>query len=265
MDESNLFAAFLLTFLAGMSTLIGGVLTFFVKKDSFKVLSLGLSFSAGVMIYISFMEIMPAAAEGLAKSMSEKNAAGICAILFFVGMLVAAMIDQLFPEHVSSGDLEDNCRINPKSPSCIKRMGIFTAIALTVHNIPEGLSVFVAGANSTTLGLSIAVAIALHNIPEGISVALPIYSATGSRKKAIFWSFLSGMAEPLGALLGLFALKIIAPEFALGIMLSLTAGIMVYLAIDELLPAAREYEDAHETIIGASAGMALMAVTLYLL
>jgi len=264
----NYLTAFLLTFLAGASTVIGGFLTFFVKKESFKVLSLGMSFSAGVMIYVSFMEMLPASTEALARQMSERSAGGLTALLFFAGLAVCALIDRFFPEHISGQDIEDcttpECREQKRAHN-MRRIGFFTVVALTVHNFPEGLSVFVAGADSLSLGLAIAVAIALHNIPEGIAVALPIYSATGSRSKAILWSFVSGMAEPLGAVVGFFALKYILPDYALGGLLALTAGIMVFLSIDELLPASKEYEDAHESIIGVVCGMLLMAVSLYFL
>lgn len=255
--------AFLLSLIAGLTTLIGGCITFFVKKESFKILSLGLSFSAGVMIYVSFMEVLPAASEVLNDKMSAKLAMVLTTSLFFVGILISALIDVLFPEHIESKDLSKNSSKDNKS--LIKRVGIFSAIAISVHNFPEGLSVFVSSVQSITFGLPIAIAIALHNIPEGISVALPIYNSTGSKKKAILWSFMSGMAEPLGALIGFFLIRLIIPEYAIAIMLSLTAGIMVYLAIDELLPTAKEYEDGHETIVGFVLGMALMALSLVLL
>ena len=265
--ENHIASAFLMTFLAGLSTVIGGFMTFFVRKESFKMLSLGMSFSAGVMLYVSFMEMMPASTEALSRQMSESSAAGLTALLFFVGIAVCALIDQLFPEHISSGDIKtvSKGKRDPKHPHNVKRIGLFTMLALTIHNFPEGLSVFVAGADSASLGLAIAVAIALHNIPEGIAVALPIYSATGSRLKAVAWSLVSGMAEPVGALIGFFALKIFLPDYALGVLLAATAGIMVFLSIDELLPAAKEYEDGHESIIGVVGGMLLMALSLYFL
>ncbi len=263
--QENFFGAFLITFLAGLSTVVGGFLTFFIKKDSFKILCFGLSFSAGVMLYVSFMEIMPSSIDSLTSKMGKTHAEGLAAILFFIGMGACALIDKLFPEHISSDEINENCRLNPKSPNCIKRMGMMTAVALTVHNFPEGLSVFVSGASSLSFGLPIAIAIALHNIPEGISVALPIYTATASRKKAIFWSFISGMAEPVGAFIGFFILKAFTPNYTLGILLAFTAGIMVFLSIDELLPTAKEYEDGHESIIGVVAGMMIMALTMFML
>lgn len=267
--ENHFLSAFILTFFAGLSTVIGGFLTFFVKKESFKVLSLGMSFSAGVMIYVSFMEMMPAASDALSRQMSQTAASGLTALLFFVGIALCALIDQLFPEHVSSDDIGQRTpkrkKTDARHPDNVRRIGLFTMVALTIHNFPEGLSVFVAGADSPSLGLAIAVAIALHNIPEGISVALPIYSATGSRAKAIFWSFLSGMAEPVGAIIGYFALQFFMPDYALGCLLAITSGIMVFLSIDELLPASKEYEDGHESIIGVVAGMLVMAASLYFL
>lgn len=255
--------AFLLSLIAGLTTVLGGCITFFLKKESFKILSLGLSFSAGVMIYVSFMEVMPSANEVLSEKLDPKAAMTICTLLFFWGVLFSALIDLLFPEHVESKDLTENSP--EKKRNSIRRLGVFSAIALSIHNFPEGLSVFVSSVESLKFGLPISIAIALHNIPEGVSVALPIYNSTGSRKKAILWSFASGMAEPVGALLGFFAVQIIMPQYAVGTLLSFTAGVMVYLSIDELLPTAKEYEDGHETIIGFVLGMALMAVSLLLL
>lgn len=253
--------AFLLSLVAGLTSVAGGFLTFFLKKESFKALSLGLSFSAGVMVYISFMEILPSANAALISKMSIKSAMILTTSLFFVGVLFSAFIDLVFPEHVESHDLDEP--VNKKNS--IKRIGVFSAIALSIHNFPEGLSVFVSSLESLKFGLPIAIAIALHNIPEGISVALPIYNSTGSRKKAILWSLLSGLAEPVGAILGFFIIQFVMPQYAVGALLSFTAGIMIYLSIDELLPAAKEYEDSHETIIGFVLGMGIMALSLVLL
>lgn len=259
----QVFYALLLSLLAGLTTLLGGCITFFITKKSFKILSLGLSFSAGVMIYVSFMEVLPSARDVLDVKMSDKSAMMLTTALFFAGVLISGLVDILFPEHIESKDLSKDS--DREKRSLIRRVGLFSAVAISIHNFPEGLSVFVSSMQSLKFGLPIAVAIALHNIPEGISVALPIYKASGSRKKAILWSLISGMAEPVGAVVGFFIIKLIIPEYAVATMLSMTAGVMVYLAIDELLPTAKEYENGHETIIGFVLGMALMALSLVLL
>ncbi|MBR6389225.1 MAG: zinc transporter ZupT [Opitutales bacterium] len=270
----NAAIALVLASLAGAATMIGGVFTFFLKKNSFKALSYGLSFSAGVMLFLSFMEIMPEAQKDLAKSVSANSARIIATAGFFVGIILSAIIDRIFPEHISGGEVEiDGSHIDlhachthskfKKSPRDFSKLGIFAAVDLTIHNFPEGLSVFISGVDNISLGMSIAIAIALHNIPEGISVALPIYITSGSRKKALFYTAVSSVAEPLGAVCGMMFLAHFSAEYVLGAFLAFTAGIMVYLSIDELLPAAKEYEDSHESVTGVIGGMMLMAVVSY--
>ena len=250
--------------------MLGAFVAFFVKKNSFKTLSYGLSFSAGVMLFLAFMEIMPEAMKDLAESVSENKARIIATVGFFVGIILSAIIDRLFPEHISGEEIEEEknqailgARQKKHSHIDMSKLGIFTALALTIHNFPEGLSVFISGVDNISLGLSIAIAIALHNIPEGISVALPVYLSSGSKKKAFFYTGISAMAEPFGAICGMFVLKYFASDFTLGAFLSFTAGIMVYLAIDELMPAAKEYEDGHESVVGVILGMMLMSVVTY--
>lgn len=271
--HTNTIVALALATLAGSATILGGFLTFFIKRNSFKLLSFGLSFSAGVMLYVSFMEILPEAKASI-QSNTDFSTANIAATsAFFVGIILSAIIDKFFPEHISGEEVENNpkkenfqmCVCNRKhfkNKKDIRKVGIFTAMALTIHNFPEGLSVFISGVENISLGASIAVAIALHNIPEGISVALPIYMAEGNKKKAMIYTSISALAEPLGALCGLFVLKFFMTDFTLGVLLAFTAGIMVYLSIDELLPAAKEYEDSHESVFGVISGMMLMAVSL---
>jgi ZIP family zinc transporter len=144
-------------------------------------------------------------------------------------------------------------------------MGLFSAFAIAVHNFPEGLATFMAGMTNPTLGISIAVAIAIHNIPEGLAVSVPIYYATGSKKKAFVLSFLSGLSEPVGAIIGYFFLRWFFTESVLGFIFAAVAGIMVFISLDELLPTAEEYGEHHVAIYGLIAGMAVMALSLVLM
>lgn len=271
--HANTIIALALATLAGSATILGGFLTFFIKRNSFKLLSFGLSFSAGVMLYVSFMEILPEAKASIEGNTDFLTANIAATSAFFVGIILSAVIDKFFPEHISGDEVENKqnkenfqtCVCNRKhfkNKKDIRKVGVFTAIALTIHNFPEGLSVFISGVENVSLGASIAVAIALHNIPEGISVALPIYMAEGSKKKAMAYTSISALAEPLGAVCGLFVLKFFMTDFTLGVLLAFTAGVMVYLSIDELLPAAKEYEDSHESVFGVISGMMLMAISL---
>lgn len=251
---NTIYTAFLLSFLAGTATALGGALSFVVKKKNLALLAAGLGFSAGVMLYVSFMEILPHAQTTLADLYGRKGLWGATGI-FFLGTAVAWMVDTFLPPlHIHPKTLDKSAKL--------KRTGFFTAVALGLHNFPEGLATFLAAMDNMTLGISIAVAVAIHNIPEGMAVALPIYHATEDRKKAFFYSILSGMAEPLGAVIGFFVLQFVFKEAALGVMFALVAGIMVYLSLDELLPTAHDYGDGHEVISGVLAGMAVMAVTL---
>lgn len=242
----------MLSFLAGAATAVGGLLSFTIKKENLAALAVGLGFSAGVMVYVSFKELLPQAERAL---MLYNNGAWLSAGLFFGGILLAWSIDRLLPTH--------HVELHTLDPADkLKRLGLFTALALTVHNFPEGLATFMAALKSPSLGVSVAVAVALHNIPEGIAVALPVFHATGSRKQAFAYSVLSGLAEPIGALMGFLLLRHFLHETVFGVLFALIAGIMVYIALDELLPTAHEYGEGHHVIWGVISGMAFMAVSL---
>ena len=253
--SSSIATALLLSFLAGAATLVGGLLAFVVKKNNFAALAIGLGFSAGVMIYVSFMEMMPQAQRALVSLCGGKPGQWLAASVFFAGIMLAWLIDRFMPtHHVHSDALEQKNKL--------KHLGFFTALALAIHNFPEGLATFMASMENITLGISIAVAVAVHNIPEGIAVALPVYHATGSKQKAFWYSALSGLAEPVGALLGFLIFRAILHEAAFGVMFAGVAGIMVYISLDELLPTAHEYGEGHRVIGGVISGMAVMALSL---
>jgi ZIP family zinc transporter len=266
----NYLLAFSLTLLAGLSTSMGAMLAFYSKKDNTILLSLGMGFSAGVMIYVSFVEILQKSRDAFSTIFS--NAAlgeSIALLCFFIGIGLSAVIDKMIPEDVnpheprSNNDLQElKCEGGICNPNALKRTGIFTALAIGTHNFPEGFATFIASLEDIALGLPIALAIAIHNIPEGMAVSLPIYHATGDRKKAFWYTTLSGLAEPVGALLGFFLLLPLMGDATLGITFGLVAGIMIYISFDELLPAARVYGNAHTTIAGLVLGMFIMALSL---
>ncbi|RXJ54485.1 zinc transporter ZupT [Candidatus Marinarcus aquaticus] len=263
--------ALLLTFLAGISTSIGAVLAFFSKAKNYKILSLGLGFSAGVMIYVSFAEILvKSKAAFLQIHHNEITAELLMLLCFFVGIGLSAFIDAAIPQDVNPHEPKSNSELNVLKPHThashaehtLKRTGIFTALAIGIHNFPEGFATFTASLENTTLGLSIALAIAIHNIPEGMSISLPIYYSTQSKKKAFWYATLSGLAEPIGAVIGFFILFPLMQESTLAITFGMVAGIMIYISFDELLPASRIYGNAHTTILGITLGMAIMALSL---
>ncbi len=266
MELSPVIYAFLLTLFAGLATGIGSALAFFTKRTNTKFLSLSLGFSAGVMIYVSFVEIFFKAKESLSAALGDTRGGWLTVISFFGGMLLIALIDKLIPSVENPHEIKkvedmEKTESNPK----LMRMGLFTALAIAIHNFPEGLATFTAALNDLELGIAIAVAIAIHNIPEGIAVSVPIYYATGNKKKAFTLSFLSGLAEPVGALVGYLILMPFMSDTVFGILFASVAGIMVFISLDELLPAAREYGEHHLSIYGLVAGMAVMAISLQLL
>jgi ZIP family zinc transporter len=255
--------AFLLTLFAGLSTGIGGLIAFHKRAKSKVFLTFALGFSAGVMIYVSFVEIMPKAIASLSEIFEPKTGYIYAVIAFFVGMGFIALIDWIIPEAENPHEIPDETN-DERDKKNLMRMGLFSALAIAIHNFPEGLATFVAAMDSLSLGISIAIAIALHNIPEGIAVAVPIYQATGSKKKAFCYAFASGLAEPIGAVIGYFALRAIFSDMTFGLVFAFVAGIMIYISLDELLPTAEKYGKHHIAITGVILGMVLMAVSLIL-
>lgn len=271
MEFEVVLIAFLLTLFAGLSTGIGSAIAFFTKKTNTVFLAGSLGFSAGVMIYVSFVEILPHGMDYISHSVDPKMGALYGTIAFFIGIMIAMIIDKLVPsaenphEIKTVEDMQESDSQSKDEKAKLYRLGVFSALAITIHNFPEGIATFVAALSDPALGISIAVAVAIHNIPEGIAVSVPIYYATDSKAKAFKFSFLSGLAEPLGALIAYLILMPFLNDFILGIVFSLVAGIMIFISIDELLPAAHRYGQHHVAIYGFIGGMALMAFSLIIL
>lgn len=260
----NLVLAFLLTLVAGLSTGIGSCIAFIRRRNNRKFLSISLGFSAGVMIYVSMVEIFAKAQDSLVSHLGSPAGNWATVVSFFGGILLIAVIDKLIPSAENPHEVKRLEQADAAPPGQLMRMGVFTALAIAIHNFPEGLATFVSALQEPSVAIPIVVAIAIHNIPEGIAVSVPIYQATGSRGKAFLYSFLSGLAEPLGALLGWLLLLPVMNDLVFGILFAAVAGIMVFISLDELLPAAREYGEHHLSIYGLISGMAVMAVSLLL-
>ena len=293
---SNVWFALGLTVFAGMSTGIGSVLAFLTQRTNFRFLSIATGFSAGVMLYVSFVEIFYKGVDSLAATYGDPLGHWINAASFFGGMALIGLIDALIPHaenpHEIHSEAESAPLYDPQAPipdmehqhdDCIPsahrhhstrlmRMGLFTALAIAIHNFPEGLATFLAALEDPSLGIPIAIAIALHNIPEGMSVSVPIFYATGNRKKAFVYSLLSGLAEPVGAGIAYLVLRFfvggesgVMPPQLMGILFAGVAGIMVYISLDELLPTSRAYGRGHDSLFGLVGGMVVMAVSLLLM
>lgn len=260
---NNILFAFLITLLAGFSTTLGSIFVISTKKLSKKFLCISLGFSAGVMIYLSMIEIFKEAENSLSLALGPKLGPLITVLSFFSGMAIIAIIDKLVPNIENPHELKDENDVIEKN--ILLKTGIFTAVVMAIHNFPEGLATFISAMNSLEFAIPVAIAIAIHNIPEGISVSIPILYGTGSKKKAFFYSFISGMSEPLGALVGFFFLGSIFNDLTISILLAATAGIMVFISLDELLPTAGKYCQYHFAIYGLIAGMFFMAISLLII
>ena len=247
------------TVMAGLATGIGSIIALFAKTTNTKFLAGSLGFSAGVMIYVSMIEIFQKSRTYIASATNDTVGYYIAVVSFFVGILLIGLIDYFVPS--TEGDI-GNLTENETRSIALKRMGFMTALAIGIHNFPEGLATFTSALKDPHLGLAIAVAIAIHNIPEGIATSVPIYYSTGSRKRAFIVSFFSGITEPLGAIIGYLILRPFFNDVVFGILFGIIAGIMVFISIEELLPMAREYEKSKVTIIGVILGMAIIALSL---
>ncbi len=264
--SENVWLAFSLTLLAGLATGAGGALAFVAKKDNMKLLSVGLGFSAGVMIYVSFVEILRKAELSLTADLGPELGPWAAVGCFFVGMLAAALLDKLVPPGISYHEMQIT---QPEASQAeltgkLERMGLLTAFVIAMHNFPEGMATFIGALEDPTLGVSLAIAIAIHNIPEGMSVALPIFYATRSKLRGFSFALLSGLAEPIGGIIGYFILRSVFSDGVFGVSFAAVAGIMVYISLDELLPMSRESHSGHASMLGLVLGMMAMAVSLLL-
>ncbi len=263
----NILMAFIFTACAGLATAIGGLVVIFAKEDNTKMLSFSLGFSAGVMVFVALTEIYPKALESISMEYSDKMAMLITAISFFGGIGIIALIDRFTPEAINPHEVKGSAKVKASAEKNkgLLKMGMFTALAIAIHNFPEGIATFMSVIIDPTIAIPIVVAIAIHNVPEGMAVAMPVYYATGKKGKAFLLATLSGLTEPIGALVGYAILLPFLTDTLFGIVFSAVAGIMVYISLDELLPTAEEYGHHHLSITGVVLGMMVMAVSIILL
>lgn len=262
-NSTNLITAFGIALAAGLFTVLGSGLVMFSKTPNPRVLSFGLAFAGGAMVYVSLTEIFNKSSEAFGQVYDKDKAFAAATLAFLVGMGVIALIDRVVPNPHETLDPHDPAFQENKRHH-IARVGMMAAFAITAHNFPEGLATFFATLENPAVGMPLALAIAIHNIPEGISIAAPVYFATRNRKKTVLACLASGLAEPLGAVLGYTMLKPFLSPFVFGAVFGVIAGVMVFLALDELLPAAKRYSDGHETVYGLTSGMAVIALSLVL-
>ena len=274
--ENNYLLAFIFSAIAGLSTVIGGFVTFFIKGNSLKYLSFGLGLSAGVMLFVSLVDLYPEAGEMIKTQMGD-NFSWLAIVCFGLGILVAILIDYFIPDHIQASMFTKQIGANENhvdSTDCdqdenavisigkVKRAGIITAVVVALHNLPEGLATFTLTSQDVMLGLGVVFAIAIHNIPEGMAISIPVYQSTHSKRKAFLYSFLSGMAEPVGGVIGYLLITMLFPNLCVGLLFALVAGIMTYISLDTLLPLSKDYDTGHYSISGVVLGLMIMGCAL---
>ncbi|MEE8575000.1 MAG: zinc transporter ZupT [Thermodesulfobacteriota bacterium] len=249
-----------LTLLAGLATTVGSFIGIIYREPGPRYMAFTLGFSAGVMVFVSFMELLKQAVDSI--GFLEANVA------FFVGVLVMFVIDLVMPhlyileDQHGVGHTKDS---KESKESKLKRTSVLVAIGIGIHNFPEGMATLAGTLKDIDVGIAMAIAIAIHNIPEGIAVAIPVYAATKSVGKAFKWSFISGLSEPVGALIAVLILMPFLNDTVIGWLLAVVAGFMVFISFDELLPVAHSYGREHIAILGVTSGMLVMSVSLVLL
>lgn len=258
---SNVLIALGICGLAAASTMLGALSVFNAKESNPRLLSFGLAFAGGAMVYISLVEIIVKSQNAFLQTMPDKQAYTAATIAFFAGVGLIVLIDRLIPNPHNELTHDHG----PKADTGqLKRVGLLAALAITVHNFPEGMATFFAALDDPVVGVPLAVAIAVHNIPEGVSIAIPVYYATGNKRLTIMACLLSAIAEPVGALLGYLVLAPFLSDFVFGCIFGVIAGVMVFLSLDELLPAAKRYATGHDAVYGIIMGMASIALSLVL-
>lgn len=262
MFEYNVIIAFMVTLLAASTTMLGALSMIGAKESNPRLLAFGLSFAGGAMIYISLVEIFVKSQISFGQIFPVKEAYSAATLAFFAGVFLLVILDKVLPNpHAELSGSHDNHDLHSRRKQ-LGKVGLMATLAITAHNLPEGMATFFSTLDNPTVGISLAIAIAIHNIPEGLSIAIPVYYATGSKKKAVLATFASAIAEPIGAFLGYIVLAPFIGPAVYGSVFGVIAGAMVYLALDELLPAAKRYAKGHETVYGIISGMAIIALSL---
>ncbi|MFL9584956.1 zinc transporter ZupT [Stenotrophomonas sp. AB1(2024)] len=261
--NENVWVALLVTLAAGLATGLGSLMVLFSRRPNPRLLAFGLAFAGGAMVFVSLTEILTKAIDSFTLAYDARTGYAYATAAFLCGVLLIVLIDHLIPNPHESLDKQDPM-FRENNKAYIKRVGLLTAVAITAHNFPEGLATFFATLESPSVGMPLAFAIAIHNIPEGIAIAVPVYFATQNKFYAFGASLLSGLAEPVGAAIGYVLLSGVLNHATFGWVFGLISGVMVFLALDELLPAAKRYAKGHETVYGLVAGMASLAISLVL-
>lgn len=262
-STGNVLVALAVTTAAGLATGVGGLLVFTQKQPGARMLAFGLAFAGGAMVYVSLSEILNKSVASFSQGYGDRLGFTLGTVAFLCGIGLIMLVDRLVPNPHERLESDDPF-FREHNAAYIKRVGLLTALAITVHNFPEGLATFFATLENPGVGMPLAFAIAIHNVPEGIAIAVPVYFATHNKAYAFGACLLSGLAEPLGAIIGYTLLRPWMSDAVFGSVFGIIAGVMVFLALDELLPAAKRYARGHETVYGLVSGMAVLAISLVL-
>ena len=264
LTDTNILVALLLTTAVGLSTGFGALISFFGKSTDKRLISGALGLSAGTMIFISFLELIPEAVDSLSTVWDGRLPVAVVMMAFFCGIAMIALIDWLVPEDENPHEAHSMAELSRPGNHHVKRSGMMLALAIGIHNFPEGMASFIVALDGVDVALPVIIAIAIHNIPEGMAVSVPIYESTGNRRKAVKYALISGFAEPVGAVVGLLFLYPFWTPVVNAVCLAAVAGVMVYIAVDELLPGAEAYGHHHVALAGVVLGMMMMAATMTL-
>lgn len=271
--DSNVLISFLLTLFVGLTMGLGSLFSFLIKGENKKFLSFALSFSAGIMLYISFMAILPESIHLIEETIPGTWGHLVVLASFFGGMIFTALLERWvhsigghyhphIDDHGSHSHSHDHSHEEEEEKNHLEKLGLMTAVSIAIHNLPEGLAIFTAGLKDITIAIPLAVAVILHNIPLSIAIAVPIYYSTGSKKKAFLYPTLVGLCQPLGAIVGYMVFANFFNDLLFGVLFGIISGIMIFVSLDELLPASQKYEDHHYSVYGTILGMLVMAISL---
>ncbi|KAB7762963.1 zinc transporter ZupT [Xanthomonas maliensis] len=261
--SQNVWIALAVSLAAGLATGLGSLMVVFARKPNPRMLAFGLAFAGGAMVFVSLSEILNKSIAAFSNAYDDRIGFAYGTLAFLAGVLLIMLVDRLIPNPHQSLSTDDP-HFRDDNRAYVRRVGLLTAVAITAHNFPEGLATFFATLESPAVGMPLAFAIAIHNIPEGIAIAVPVYYATRNKFYAVGASLISGLAEPVGAGIGYLALSSVLSDAVFGTVFGVIAGVMVFLALDELLPAAKRYAQGHETVYGLVSGMATLAISLVL-
>lgn len=240
----NIRIPLILTTISGLSTILGAILIFIKVKKVNNILSFSLMFSATIMLGISLTDLIPNAYSYFSRFYSIK--------FIILAILIGSIITFIIDEYMDYNKKTDN--------NNLYKIGIFSMIAIIIHNLPEGVITFMSSYNNLTLGISLTIAIACHNIPEGISLSLPIYYSTNSKKRALLYTFISGVSEPIGGLLIFLIFKKFLNDFILNFILLIVAGMMIYLSLVKLLPEAIRQKNVKNMILAIFIGIIILLI-----